>query len=294
MVRYVTDAQGRLVEENIPQGREAIDPGRGRTASPRCSAASSTAAPAVAARVLERPLAGKTGTTNDFSNAWFVGYTPSLVAGVWVGHDRPRSLGHEETGARAALPIWVAVMRTALRDQPVEEFPARPGPAGGRRGRGAALTAPARAQPRGARGAGPGQEARRPERRPDQRRQIVVEHGGGRLLHGGREPGAQPRLPRRRLKPAQSGRHRRGERRAGRAAVARTPRCPRSRRTRRPPCRPVGRSARTGRAGAGGRAGRGAAARRPAEPGPARRPRRARGAPGAAARSRAAARRARR
>jgi penicillin-binding protein 1A len=85
---------------------------------------------AVSAKALGRPIAGKTGTTNDFSNAWFVGYTPSIVAGVWVGHDRPRSLGYEETGARAALPIWVAVMRAALRGQPVEEFPAAPTPPG--------------------------------------------------------------------------------------------------------------------------------------------------------------------
>jgi penicillin-binding protein 1A len=122
MVRYVTDAQGRLVEENVPQGREAIDPSiaSGLTQMLRGVVEHGTG---VAARVLERPVAGKTGTTNDFSNAWFVGYTPSIVTGVWVGHDRPRSLGHEETGARAALPIWVAVMRAALRGQPVEEFP---------------------------------------------------------------------------------------------------------------------------------------------------------------------------
>jgi penicillin-binding protein 1A len=127
MVRYVTDAQGRLLEENIPQGREAIDPAiaSGLTQMLRGVVEHGTG---VAARVLERPVAGKTGTTNDFSNAWFVGYTPSIVAGVWVGHDRPRSLGYEETGARAALPIWVGVMRAALRGQPVEEFPAAPPP----------------------------------------------------------------------------------------------------------------------------------------------------------------------
>jgi penicillin-binding protein 1A len=125
MVRYVTDAQGRLVEENIPQGREAIDPvvAVGLTEMLRGVIERGTG---VAARVLERPLAGKTGTTNDFSNAWFVGYTPSIVAGVWIGYDRPRSLGPEETGARAALPIWVAVMRAALRGHPVEEFPTLP------------------------------------------------------------------------------------------------------------------------------------------------------------------------
>jgi penicillin-binding protein 1A len=125
MVRYVTDAQGRLIEENIPQGREALDPAitLGLTQMLRGVVERGTA---VGARVLERPLAGKTGTTNDYSNAWFVGYTPSLVAGVWVGHDRPRTLGPDETGARVALPIWVALMRTALRNQPVEEFPAAP------------------------------------------------------------------------------------------------------------------------------------------------------------------------
>ena len=127
MVRHVTDAQGRLVEENIPQGREAITPDLaiGLTQMLRGIVERGSG---IGARVLERPLAGKTGTTNDFSNAWFVGYTPSIVAGVWVGHDRPRSLGHDETGARAALPIWVAVMRAALRGKPVEDFPAPPAP----------------------------------------------------------------------------------------------------------------------------------------------------------------------
>jgi len=130
MVRYVTDAQGRLLEENIPQGREAVAPGvaLGLTDLLRGVVERGTG---VGARVLERPLAGKTGTTNDFSNAWFVGYTPSIVAGVWVGHDRPRSLGQDETGARAALPIWVAVMRAALRGQPVEDFPDAPTGANG-------------------------------------------------------------------------------------------------------------------------------------------------------------------
>jgi len=130
MVRYVTDAQGRLLEENIPQGREAVAPGvaLGLTDLLRGVVERGTG---IAARVLERPLAGKTGTTNDFSNAWFVGYTPSIVAGVWVGHDRPRSLGQDETGARAALPIWVAVMRAALSGQPVEDFPDAPTGANG-------------------------------------------------------------------------------------------------------------------------------------------------------------------
>jgi penicillin-binding protein 1A len=126
MVRHVTDAQGRLVEENIPQGREAIDP-RVAVGLTHMLQGVVERGTGVAAKVLERPVAGKTGTTNDFSNAWFVGYTPSIVAGVWIGHDRPRTLGVEETGARAALPIWVGVMRAALRGRPVEEFPTLPG-----------------------------------------------------------------------------------------------------------------------------------------------------------------------
>jgi penicillin-binding protein 1A len=73
------------------------------------------------ARELGRPAAGKTGTTNDFRDAWFVGYTPNLVAGVWVGYDDHRSIGAKETGARAALPIWLEFMKTALdASEPVE------------------------------------------------------------------------------------------------------------------------------------------------------------------------------
>ncbi len=125
MVRYVTDSRGRLIEENIPQGREALDPAVVATLT-RMLRGVVERGTAVTARVLERPLAGKTGTTNDFSNAWFVGFTPSVVGGVWVGYDRPRSLGPDETGARTALPIWIAVMREALRGHPVEEFPAGP------------------------------------------------------------------------------------------------------------------------------------------------------------------------
>jgi penicillin-binding protein 1A len=120
-VRHVTDSQGRLVEENIPQGREAIDPAVASTLTHLLRGVVERGT-GIGARAVGHPVAGKTGTTNDFSNAWFIGYTPSLATGVWVGHDRLRSLGPEETGARAALPIWVAVMRAALRGHPVEEF----------------------------------------------------------------------------------------------------------------------------------------------------------------------------
>ena len=67
-----------------------------------------------------RPVAGKTGTTNDFKDAWFVGYTPQLVGGVWVGFDRPRSLG--AAAAHTALPVWAGIMSALLRDDPPLTF----------------------------------------------------------------------------------------------------------------------------------------------------------------------------
>ncbi len=75
------------------------------------------------ARELGRPLAGKTGTTNDQADAWFVGFSPDVVAGVWVGHDSKHVLGKGETGGRAALPIWIDVMRAAHEGLPPRDFP---------------------------------------------------------------------------------------------------------------------------------------------------------------------------
>ncbi|MBI3811002.1 MAG: PBP1A family penicillin-binding protein [Nitrospirae bacterium] len=75
------------------------------------------------AKVLNRPLAGKTGTTNDFTDAWFVGFAPNLAAGVWVGFDDVRSLGDREAGASAALPIWINFMRAAFEVVPEMTFP---------------------------------------------------------------------------------------------------------------------------------------------------------------------------
>jgi penicillin-binding protein 1A len=75
------------------------------------------------ARILKRPLAGKTGTTNDYYDAWFLGYSPQLVAGVWVGFDDLKPLGKHETGSRAACPIWIGFMRQALKDFPKSTFP---------------------------------------------------------------------------------------------------------------------------------------------------------------------------
>jgi penicillin-binding protein 1A len=75
------------------------------------------------ARALGRVVAGKTGTTNDQKDAWFIGFSPDVVAGVWVGHDAKEVLGKKETGGRAALPIWMEYMESALAGYAARDFP---------------------------------------------------------------------------------------------------------------------------------------------------------------------------
>jgi len=75
-----------------------------------------------AAKVIDRPIAGKTGTTDEFINAWFIGGAPNLVTGIYVGFDDRRSLGETESGAHAALPIWINFMKEALKPLPVMAF----------------------------------------------------------------------------------------------------------------------------------------------------------------------------
>jgi penicillin-binding protein 1A len=74
------------------------------------------------ARILGRAVAGKTGTTNDYKDALFIGFSPHVIAGVWVGRDAGRSLGIKETGAKAALPIWIDFMKAALQNEPHQYF----------------------------------------------------------------------------------------------------------------------------------------------------------------------------
>lgn len=76
----------------------------------------------MAALQLKHPLGGKTGTTNNFTDAWFVGFSPSVTCGTWIGFDSRESLGDKETGARAALPIWMDFMRMAIANKPNERF----------------------------------------------------------------------------------------------------------------------------------------------------------------------------
>ena len=79
------------------------------------------------AKVLGRPLAGKTGTTNDFQDAWFMGFSPYLLTGCYIGFDQPKTMGKGETGSRAALPIWLSYRKAVEDDYPVEDFSRPPG-----------------------------------------------------------------------------------------------------------------------------------------------------------------------
>jgi penicillin-binding protein 1A len=84
---------------------------------------------AVRAKSLGFPVAGKTGTTNNNTDAWFIGFSSKYIVGVWVGHDQKKSLGRRETGAKAALPIWLEFMQAAHEGLPQDEL-ALPEPRG--------------------------------------------------------------------------------------------------------------------------------------------------------------------
>jgi penicillin-binding protein 1A len=122
LIDRITDREGNVIEQARPRASDAI---RADTAFILTSLLRGVAEHGTAARArsLGRPIAGKTGTTNDFTDAWFIGYEPSLAAGVWVGFDEKKeSLGRRETGAAAALPIWMDFWRTVTAERPVEEF----------------------------------------------------------------------------------------------------------------------------------------------------------------------------
>jgi penicillin-binding protein 1A len=122
LVEGVRNREGAVLESAKPSAREVLSPQIAAVMNALLEGVITDGTGAAAAS-LGRPLAGKTGTTDDFTDAWFIGYTPDLVVGVWVGFDAKKSLGSRETGAQAALPIWQAFMENALRDVPPVAFP---------------------------------------------------------------------------------------------------------------------------------------------------------------------------
>jgi penicillin-binding protein 1A len=122
-IRRVTTYDGVVLEEPRPQVTDVIPPDVARTMVAMLEEVVQFGT-GVRAKELGRPSAGKTGTTNDFTDAWYIGFTPQLTAGVWVGNDDKRiSLGKKETGARAALPIWLEFSQRAMQAIPMEDFP---------------------------------------------------------------------------------------------------------------------------------------------------------------------------
>lgn len=121
-IRRVTTADDEVLWEDTPDVHVSTDPRSARKMMQMFEAVVRRGTGAAASQ-LRHPLGGKTGTTNDFTDAWFLGFSPSVTCGVWVGYDDRQSLGKKETGARAALPIWIDWMRAAIADHPQESFP---------------------------------------------------------------------------------------------------------------------------------------------------------------------------
>ncbi|MGH9743978.1 MAG: penicillin-binding transpeptidase domain-containing protein, partial [Candidatus Acidiferrum sp.] len=122
MIRRVTSYDGALLEEAHPEVHDVISPEVARTMTAMLEEVVQFGT-GVQAKALGRPAGGKTGTTQDYTDAWFMGFTPRLTCGVWVGYDDKQiSLGKKETGARAALPIWLEFMKAALEGKPVLDF----------------------------------------------------------------------------------------------------------------------------------------------------------------------------
>ncbi|MBI5893960.1 MAG: hypothetical protein HZB79_10005, partial [Deltaproteobacteria bacterium] len=121
-VKKITDKSGNVIEENESISQDVISP---QTAYIMTSLLQGVIQEGTGqrAKALGRPAAGKTGTTNMLNDAWFIGFTPDIVAGAWIGYDDERPLGHAETGARAALPIWLYFMQKAVEGTPVKDFP---------------------------------------------------------------------------------------------------------------------------------------------------------------------------
>jgi penicillin-binding protein 1A len=120
-ITRVTDYEGRVLEEDYPEVKDVIS---ARTAEVMTAMLREVVlhGTGVAAAKLPFPVAGKTGTTNDFTDAWFMGFSPTMTCGVWIGYDEKKSLGAKETGAHAALPIWMNFMTAAMAGKDPGQF----------------------------------------------------------------------------------------------------------------------------------------------------------------------------
>ena len=113
LIRKVSNADGITLWEDRPAVTQVIDQQTARTMMTLLQAVTAHGTGAAVAQ-MKHPLGGKTGTTSDFTDAWFLGFSPSVTCGVWIGFDSRQSLGEKETGAKAALPVWMTFMKAAI------------------------------------------------------------------------------------------------------------------------------------------------------------------------------------
>jgi penicillin-binding protein 1A len=121
LLKRVSNADGITLWEQAPAVKEVISQDTARTMMRLLEQVTKSGTGAAASQ-LKHPLGGKTGTTSDFTDAWFLGFSPSVTCGVWVGYDSRQSLGEKETGAKAALPIWMTFMKSAIQGKDDERF----------------------------------------------------------------------------------------------------------------------------------------------------------------------------
>jgi penicillin-binding protein 1A len=124
----ISDADGRTVEEHTgpPLTEQRLSPETAYIVTDMMKGVVE-AGTGRKAQALGRPVAGKTGTSTNYRDAWFYGFTPEIVCGVWVGRDDFKPIGHDATGGQVSLPIWLDYMREALKGQPIRDFPLPPG-----------------------------------------------------------------------------------------------------------------------------------------------------------------------
>ncbi len=126
-IKRVTETDGVPLEARSPKVTEAISVETARTMMTLLKAVTTYGTAGIVSN-MHHQCGGKTGTTNSFTDAWFLGFSPSTTVGVWVGFDNRQSLGAKETGAKAALPIWMDYMAKAIEGKDGEQFPSANGP----------------------------------------------------------------------------------------------------------------------------------------------------------------------
>ena len=127
-IEKIVDKNGRVLEQHAPEEREVLSP---QTSWLMCSLMQTVVCCGTAAMIpglgFNRPAGGKTGTTNNYTDAWFVGFTPQVVCCVWTGVDEKRSLGNGVSGSLTAVPIWVPTMIALHKNLRIEDFAMPPG-----------------------------------------------------------------------------------------------------------------------------------------------------------------------